>query len=128
MISKFRKSRKGFRHSLFFSVFFSVLLGILVFGVVGFLIVSNWRINQRRQELHSRIEFLKNEIERLEQEKTEMQAQMSQSGSDFYVEKEARERFNLKAPGEEVVTILPAEEKEELPQEEESKWWDPFGW
>ncbi len=96
--------------------------------IIGFLIVSNFRINQRRTELNSRIGELKEKIQVLEAKRQELQARISQSDEESYLEKEARERFNLKKPGEEVVKVLPPEQKTEEAQKPEKKWWNPFCW
>lgn len=118
MIQKIKKIKKESRQSVFFSIF----LGILLFVVSWFLITSNLKINQRRAELNSQIESLKKEIQNLEQKKRELEAKISESASESYLEKEARERFNLKKPGEEVVSIIPPEEKEETPKTEKNLW------
>lgn len=122
MVTKFRKIKKE-RHQ---SIFFSVVLGVLIFVVVGFLVVSNFKMGQKRTELNSRIENLRKEIQILEEKHETLQAQISETSKEYYLEKEARERFNLKKPGEEVVTILPQEEAEE--GQKERKWWNPFTW
>ncbi len=67
------------------------------------------------------------EIQALEEKREALQARVSQSGEEGYLEKEARESFNLKKPGEEVVKILPLEEKKEK-SGEEKQWWNPFSW
>ena len=105
MVAKSDKNKKE-------SLFFSILLGVLVFVVIGFLIVSNLRINQRRNELNSQLQSLQQELQALEAKKTQLESDFSESSEESYLEKEARERFNLKKPGEEVVAVLPAEEEE----------------
>ena len=100
------------------NIFFSVLLGILLFTVVGYLVVSNLKINSRRAELKSQLIKLEAELNALEAKKAQLQAQVSEVTNDEYLEKEARDTFNLKKPGEEVVTILPAENNESVQKEE----------
>ena len=119
MVAKSDKNKKE-------SLFFSILLGVLVFVVIGFLIVSNLRINQRRNELNSQLRSLQQELQILEVKKTQLESGLSESLEESYLEEEARERFNLKKPGEEVVAVLPAEE-EEGDMEEKGFWqkiWD----
>jgi len=113
MIAKDEKIKKASRHN----VFFSVLLGVLIFTVIGFLIVSNWRINQKRTEYNAQLEILRTELQALETKRQQLQAQIYQTSEESYLEEEARERFNLKKPGEEVVIILPAEEEDSAEQE-----------
>lgn len=102
------------------SLFFSILLGVLVFIVIGFLIVSNWRINQRRTELNSQLQSLQQELQDLESEKAQLESGLLKISEESNLEEEARERFNLKKEGEEVVAVLPAEEED---QKEERGFW-----
>lgn len=60
-------------------------------------------------ELKSQLIKLQAELNELELKKTQLQTQVSEAANAEYLEKEARETFNLKKPGEEVVTILPVE-------------------
>jgi cell division protein FtsB len=125
MISEKKKLRKDSWHN----IFFSVLLGVAIFTVVGFLIVSNWKIGQRRAELNSQVEILQQQIWTLETKRQELQSQISQTEGQEYLEREARDTFNLKKAGEEVVIILPAEGEEGI-EEERSFWqkiWDKIG-
>ncbi len=122
MIAKNKKIKNESKQT----IFFSVLLGILLFTVVGYLVASNLKINSRRTELKSQLMKLQAELNDLEAKKAQLQAQVSEATNDEYLDKEARETFNLKKPGEEVVTILPAEGNQS-PQKEESFWkkiWD----
>ncbi len=95
--------------------------------VIGFLIVTNSKINQRRAQLTTRITNLKEEIEILEQKNQELKENISQAGGKEYLEEVARDRLGLKAPKEEVVVITgeKEEEKEEVKEEEET-WWEKF--
>ena len=117
MISEKKKLRKDSWQN----IFFSVLLGAAIFTVVGFLIVSNWKIGQRRTELNSQVEILQQQIWTLETKRQELQSQISQTEGQEYLEREARDTFNLKKAGEEVVAILPAEGEERV--EEERSFW-----
>jgi len=106
MLAKNQKIKRGSRQN----IFFSVVLGLLIFVVVGYLITSNLKINARRAELNLQLGKLQAELNDLEVKKAQLQAQISQASQDEYLEKEARDTFNLKKPGEEVVAVLPAEE------------------
>lgn len=107
MVAKTNQTKKDSSHNLFFSI----LIGVLLFVVVGSLIVANWRINQKRSDYEKQLESLQIELQALEQKREQLQSQIYQSSEEEYLEREARETFNLKKPGEEVVTILPAEEE-----------------
>lgn len=132
MITKIRKFKKTKVPSLFrrkrsiaFSrtILFPTISVLVILIVIGFLIASNWRINKKRSELNLKIENLKNEIEVLEEKRQELSAGISQIPTESYLEKEARERFNLKKQGEEVVVVLPPEESQEEKAEEKKSLW-----
>jgi len=128
MVKKFTR----FQKNSFQTIFFSALLGILLFVVIGFLIVSSWKITQRKTELQSRVEELRRDIQTVEIRNQELKAQAARGYEEEYLEQEARERFNLRKPGEEVVTILKEEgEVGESQKEQEAPWrgfLEPFKW
>jgi len=124
MIIKRRKKNKGSRQI----IFFPILLGIVILVAVGFLIYSNWQINKQRADLTARLENLKKEVVNLEKQKEELSNKVPQIQKEDYLEKEARERFNLKKPGEEMVVVLPPPSQENKEKTEEKKgfleeWW-----
>ncbi|MBZ9577581.1 hypothetical protein KJA13_00880 [Patescibacteria group bacterium] len=124
MIAKFRKKKKL---SSWKNIFFSILFGVLFLLVIGFLIVTNLKTNQRRAQLTTRITSLKGEIEVLEQKNQELKENISQAGSKESLERAALEQLGLKPSGTEVVVITKEKEgeKEEV-KEEEKTWWEKF--
>lgn len=117
MIAKNKKIKK----ESWQNIIFSVILGIAVLVVVGYLIASNWKINEKRSELISQVETLQQQLAELEAKRDALQSQISQTTEEEYLEREARETFNLKKPGEEVVTVLPPEGESQ--QETERSFW-----
>lgn len=135
MIQRIRKFKKGrarppkFRRNLVRArqtILFSALLILLFFLAIGFLTISNWRINQRRSGLISQIRNLQEEIQVLEEKNQELKAGISQISSQSYLEKVARESLGLKKPGEEVTVVLPPPEEEKEVKEEEKGIWERF--
>ena len=125
MIPKYKQKENGSWQN----VFFFVILGLLILIFSGFLAVSNYRISQKKSALNSRLDQLKSEIQEIEAKKQELQAKLNQSSQEDYLEKEAREKFNLQKPGEEVVVVLPADEGSKPEQTEKPKqWWNPLSW
>jgi cell division protein FtsB len=118
MITKISKTKK---RKSFQNIFFSVLIGALLVGVIGFLVVSNIKISQKRSELTSRIESLNKEIEALKEKKERLEAGIEDAESEAYWEEKLREQ-GYKKPGEEAVVVLPPEEQEEVVEEEQSFW------
>lgn len=124
MIPKYKQKEKRSWQN----IFFVVLLGSLVIIVVGFLAVSNFRMSRKRAVLNSRIEQLKEEIGEAEERKQQLQAQLNQVSREEYLEKEAREKLNLKKPGEEVVVVVPSGEEPQQKEEKAKQWWNPLSW
>ena len=125
MVSKFQKIKRADHYQ---SIFFAAFFGILIVIFVWFLITSNLKMYQKRSELQAKVDAFKKEVQALEEKNAGLQAQVVESTQTDYLEKEARERFNLQKPGEEVAVILPAEKKEEPPKEESGEWWNIFNW
>jgi len=121
MIQRIRKFRKRGSQK---TIFFSILFILLFFSLVGFLIISNWRINQRRSELISQISILEKEIKALEEKNKELKAGISEASSEAHLEEVARENLGLKRKGEEVAVILPPPEREEEGKAEEKGVWE----
>lgn len=129
MIPKKRNKKK----SKWGSVIFSTVLGTVFLLAIVFLFTSNLKINKKRQELISHVGFLQEETRILKDKNEELRAGISQTLKEDFLEKEARERFNLKKPEEEVVAVLSSEtvgKKIENEPEKKSKkvWWNPLTW
>jgi len=119
MIAKRRKKKKSFQE-----IFLSVLFVFFTLAIIGLLTVSNLKIRERRKELLSQIETLEKEIQNVEKKNQELKDGISESQTEDYLEKEAREKLGLKKPGEEVVAIkkIQSEEKQKEQKEEKSLW------
>ena len=122
MITKKSKKKKSLQ-----TIFFTILFCFFGLSLAILLIVSNSRIQQRRKELISQIEILKKEIQQLEERNVQLKSSISQSLTQDFLEKEARERLGLKKPGEEVVVIKKIQSEEEAKElEEEKTLWQKF--
>lgn len=93
-------------------------------GIFGFLSFSNARLYQRRMDLSNQAGTLQNEVDRLDQDNKKLHNRLEQAGTQEYLEKTARERLNLKKPGEEVVAVIaPRETGEEQEKSAEKNPW-----
>lgn len=119
MIAHSKKFRK--RPSKIFPLF----LGLILFLLLGFLAVSNWNINKKRVEFNSRLEILVKKIQNLEEINRDLKGKISAISEESYLEKVAREKFNLRKPGEEVVVI---KKEKSNPAEEEKSFFNPKNW
>ena len=105
MIAKNKKKQK---ESSLSAIFFSIILLGVMFTMVGFLVVSNWKISNKRADLRIRINELQQEVQTLEKEKQGLQTGIQQVVEDEYVEEKIRNQ-GYKKPGEEVIVVKSAE-------------------
>ncbi len=105
MITKRRKNKREAKES----AFLTLIMGVAVFGIAGILIVSNIKINQKRNQMEERVVELRAQLQELQEKRQQLRAQVSSARDDEYLEEEARENFNLQKPGEEAVTVIPPE-------------------
>ena len=97
MTRKSKDKRKQSFFSRFFVVLMIVVAVIFVLGIV--------REYVKRVELDREISQLENELEKLKLKKKNFLSSIDAYGSEFFVEQEARMKFNLKKPEEQVVII-----------------------
>jgi cell division protein FtsB len=117
MVAIFKKTKK---RTSWQTVLMSVMLGILFLGLMGFLLVSNWKINKKRQELNQEIRQLEKQTEILRERKKTLEAGLSQSQAEGFQEEKIRDQ-GYKKPGEEVIAILRDQAPAGQKQEEEPK-------
>lgn len=125
MLAKFKKNKKI---KLIKAKIFSVFLICLVLFIIGFIAITNWRINKRRAELTDRASLLKQEVQKLEEMNKELKEKKVDSESEDYLEKVARDQLDLKKPGEEVIVVQkePASAEGSGEARKEQSWWDKF--
>ncbi|MDD2696950.1 MAG: hypothetical protein PHE52_02225 [Candidatus Pacebacteria bacterium] len=122
MLPHFRKLKKN---SNFQNILFAVIVVIFLLGTVSFLVISNWRINQKRADLTTQIKELEKEIQAFEEKNQQLKAGIIQTEDETYWEGKLREQ-GYKKPGEEAVVVLPAEENNPTSTEKEKSLWQVF--
>lgn len=115
-----RREKKSFLKILFYSSFFTIIL--LVFLVIT--LVSFIKTLNREREVKNKIANLEMEIKNLEGDKIDLGQAIEYFKTDFYKEKEAREKFGMKKEGEQVIVILTPEEEKEKEKINPKKWWE----
>ena len=117
------RDKKNFLSLLFYSSFFSIILIlILILILFGF-----FKVHFQKEEIAKEIFALEEEIKKLEGERINLLETLEYLKSDFYKEKEAREKLEMQKPGEKVIIILPEEEKEKTEEPPiYKKWWHLF--
>ncbi len=109
MIAEFKKNKR--RNIKFKKTILPLLSVFFIFGMTIFLVIVNIKISQKRTQLSDKVKSLENEIGIAQERNKELTGEISQSSREEFIEKEARERLNLKKPGEEVVVVLPSAEQ-----------------
>ena len=120
MVARIKRNKKSSVKSI---------LGYFVFAIatlfiIVFFIATNWKIYQKRSELTKRVEELRAQVDTLEKRNKELKENLSDVGTEDYLEKVAREQLDMKKPGEEVVVIQKEEEQNQPEQEEKKSWWE----
>ena len=100
--------------SLLYFLFFL----IFVFGIIGYLTVSNWNITQKRAELRLQKQELQREVQALKARKARLEAGVYQTTQDEYLEEKIREQ-GYKKQGEEAVVIKKEIEEDENQEQKE---------
>ena len=93
------KDRQKSFFSRFVFVFAIIIIVILFLGIV--------REYVKRVELDNEVAVLDQELEKLKLKKKGFLNSIEAYHSNFFIEQEARDKFNLKQPGEKVVVITP---------------------
>lgn len=88
------------------TVFQIVFFGLTLF-LIGFLIVSNYRINKKRSELTKRIESLREEIQILGEKKDRLEFGITETEKESYWEEKIRDQGYAKE-GENPVVVIPS--------------------
>ncbi|MBU2539879.1 septum formation initiator family protein [Patescibacteria group bacterium] len=123
MITKFERRKKRIYAA---TNFLGIIIFIFILVATIYLIISNIKINQKRNKLNAQIEAIKTEIEDFENKNESLKEGISRVGEEAYIEKVAREELSLQKEGEKVVGfILPAEGQKES---EEKNYWQPKNW
>ncbi len=88
------------------TVFQIVFFGLTLF-LIGFLVVSNYRINKKRSELTKRIESLREEIQILGEKKDRLESGIIETEKESYWEEKIRDQGYVKE-GENPVVVIPS--------------------
>lgn len=107
MIRKKRKLKKRKIGEIFAFSFLVLILLLFIF----LLFHSNYKLFKKRAQILKEIQKIKTEIAKLEKENKILKEKIRQKESKEFLEKEARERFNLQKKGEIVSVILKGDQK-----------------
>jgi len=116
MIADFRKNQKKDPWNI---VVWNII-GLVLLCAVVFLVIADVKMYQRRKMLNVQIESLKNKIQNLQKENTTLNESMLRGDDNEYIEKIAREEFDLQQPGEKVVSFTAPQHQEQHDSEQKN--------
>ena len=102
--------------------FFVNIVLILIAVAISY---SAARMAQNALNARAKSADMTQNIERLKVKKQELEVLLTELQTKEAVEREAKERLNLKKPGEQVIVIVP-EKKESPPLEQPMSFWEKF--
>ena len=130
MIADFKnKQKKGPWSKLLFA-----LGGVLILLVFVVLVIANIKVYNKRKELATQVDNLKNKIEAIQQKNEDLKKGISKSNDDAYIEKVAREDLDLQKEGETVISFIKAPNQQSSNNREKRNilqawlWWASSGW
>jgi len=118
----FNKKRNG---KIFNETFLFRIFGIIFLIAVIALIITDFRIYQKKKELASRINDYQKQIEDIKKSNQNLEDETANSNNQEYLEKIAYEQLNKSRPGETVYSFIMPEEKPKIVNEEKN-FWDNF--
>jgi len=101
--------------------FVFLILGVGL--VIAFLVFSSVNIRRQRQQLNSQLEIADREVVELKKKNELLKEGISGLDNPTKIEEAARDRLIMKKPGEEVVVVIPPEEKPAPEPEKKLNWW-----
>ena len=106
------QERKKFERSMF-----SMPVIIVIFCFVVFALYGVVNVLRTKSALNKEITRLKQEIAKAETTRQDYESQMNNLKTTDGIDREARNRFNLKKPGEEVAIFVDDKKQESAPPE-----------
>jgi cell division protein FtsB len=100
--------------------FFQVVLFLLTLFLIGYLSISNYRINKKRAEIAEEVNILMGQVRVLEDKKEVLETGISETEKDSYWEEKVREQGYIKEGEHSVVVIPPSETEIEQGEQENS--------
>ena len=108
----------------------SLLLSIILISLSVFVAYGAYNMLRQAIELNHSVKNEQQKIRELTQKKIELQAYLVESETAEAIEREAKERLNLKLSGEEVLVVVPPKNAP-LPEQLSlgkriRQWWNKF--
>ena len=124
MVADFAKKQKG---KFFNNQFLFKISGILFLVIIFSLLLTDFRIYQKKRELVSQISIYKKQIEDIKKSSQTLKDEIANADNVDYLERIAYEQLGQQKPGEqEVIFIMPEGKAGEAPKQQ--NFWDIKLW
>lgn len=100
--------------------------GILILGLLIFLGRVNWQVWQKQKQANQTLRNLKAQADQLRKEKEDLEKKLQEVDETSYLEKIAREKLNLKKPGEKVVAFVQTPVVSSREEKPSLGWWQKW--
>ena len=117
-----KRNREFFNNKLLFKT-----LGIIFLVVIFALILADFKIYQKKQELASKINAYQKQIETLKKSSQTLKEEIANSDNKDYLEKIAYEQLDQARPGETVYMFVVPQEKQKAALKPQN-FWDIKSW
>lgn len=106
MLAKFRRNKKNKeRIRNFISIIIFISLGVGVLLIMTLLIIGNVKINEKRNELNARVDFLKKQIQELQEKEEFLKSHILEVKGDEWLEQQLRDFHDFQKPEEKTYII-----------------------
>ena len=95
MLAKFRRNKNRKKIKDFFSIVFFIFLGAGVLLIITLLIIGNVRVNEKRNELNTQVDFLEKQIQELQEKEEFLKSKILEVKGDEWLEQMARDFLNF---------------------------------
>lgn len=108
MVTDYSKKQKGDGEHLFLKA-----ITVIVIILIIVLVIANVRLYKKKKDLRLQINSYKEQIKSIEESSKKLKDGIANIDNADYIEKIAREENGMKQPGENVVSFIMPEKKEE---------------
>lgn len=121
MITKNIKTSKDELKSTVFGLF----IVFLIFGAMGFFLLSNINLKDKREGLSLKLQSLRQELQDLEKQNEELKSGINRSDTESFQKEKLYEQGYVEKGAQQVV-VVPPEEIKEVKTEEQKNFWQRF--
>ncbi len=126
MIAKFNKKRIQNKNEDFKSTTFGVVIILLIFVAIGFFLLSNIKLKEKRENLDDKLKSLQQELQNLEKQNEELKSGINNAGTESSQKEKLYEQGYVDQGAQQVVVVPSADEQNQEGEPEQKTFWQKF--